>query len=264
MEPSEALTEVWKGAIPVRITLSMHDITSLESPPPMFLLLPRVSYIPLILEEVIQHFEPHTHTVFKTQEIWFSYNNKVLKWQYPLGVLADSLAGPEIPLPWHLEVNFNRYPVNVLLPYNGLASIRTLFLNSLKESCALMTGSANSVMNMSKQQEDFLWEASKNRDHSAYWNIAKDFLKLKPEQIRYLPVKFLYFEQYEGYVMQPVKALDETGEPYTVGEVVKKLFQQELQVVVQGITIPPETHLFWLWNNMSFPDNFLYVVLSNN
>lgn len=150
------INEAWSGSVPVRITLSIHDNTSLETPPHYLAFVPRVSYLPLILDKVIDHFAPFTHTGFSTDSMWFSYNSSPLKWQYPVGVLLDLNFGDAPNLPWTIEFNFHRYPSDVLLPYQGLKSIRALYQNSLKESSSLLLGTSAPIMNLSRSDEELM------------------------------------------------------------------------------------------------------------
>ena len=153
------LEEVWKGSIPLRINLSTYDIASHDTPPDYYSLISRFSYLPQILEAVSSHFGPYISTDYTLETIWFSHNSIPLKWHYPIGVLADMntsvLSGNIIlNIPFHIEVHFHRYPTDLLLPYLGLKSMKGIYQNSLKESCALLLGTSGPVMNLSKDQED--------------------------------------------------------------------------------------------------------------
>lgn len=95
-----------------------------------YLMLPRVSYLPLVTDKVIRsmldmfpnwlkafvslkvkkHFQRH---VEKEDEVWFSFNDTPLKWHYPIGLLFDLLVTDDI-LPWVITVKFSKYPEEVL------------------------------------------------------------------------------------------------------------------------------------------------------
>ena len=51
-EDREILQEIWRGRIPVCISLDSDDCNTLSPPDPFYLLVPRVSYFPLVLDKV--------------------------------------------------------------------------------------------------------------------------------------------------------------------------------------------------------------------
>ena len=50
---------VWSGQIPVRFDLASNEVTTYQSPRPMFVMVPRLSYFPLLLARVIDYFEKY-------------------------------------------------------------------------------------------------------------------------------------------------------------------------------------------------------------
>ena len=61
-EDREILREVWQGRIPVAFSLSQDDVHTMGQPDPYHLMLPRLSYVTVIFDKVIQenymtHFE---------------------------------------------------------------------------------------------------------------------------------------------------------------------------------------------------------------
>ena len=81
----EVLKEVWDGKIPTKFIVDSEDI-EVEA---YFLLLPRVSYLSLIIEKIRKHFQRY---IEKEDEIWFSYNNSIpLKFHIPIGKLCLEL-----------------------------------------------------------------------------------------------------------------------------------------------------------------------------
>ena len=259
----QILDEVWKGCIPIRISLSTYDIASHEIPPDYYCLIPRNNYLPQLLEAVKLHFEPYTPTDFTLESIWFSYNSNPLKWHYPIGFLADIHSSIEsgsllLLIPFHLEAHFHRYPTEILLPYHGLKSIRSIYQNSLKESCALLLGTSASVMNLSRDKEDLMWKSATQGDYRAFKDIGNDFVRIPRLDCRNLPVRIFYSKLGNGTILHPFHANSNT----TVGDAIKEISPLFTgKIVIQGVIISSFADLYWLWKYMSNPDNFLYIVL---
>ena len=51
-EDREIRREIWEGRIPVCISLATEDCNTLSAPDPYYLLVPRISYFPLVLDKV--------------------------------------------------------------------------------------------------------------------------------------------------------------------------------------------------------------------
>lgn len=254
----QVLQEVWKGAIPIRISLSTYDIASHETPPDYYSLVLRSSYLPQLLESVKAHFEPYTSTDFTLESIWFTFNSVALKWHYPVGFLVD-INTPNnliLTLPFHIEAHFHRFPNENLLAYQGLKSLKNIFQNSLKESCALLLGTSGPVMNLSRDQENNMWKAASSGDFRIFKEIGNDFVRIPKNECRFVPVRIFYAKIANGIILQPfgtddrVKTVIEKVDPGFAGK-----------VIVQGIQISMEAELYWLWKVMASPDNFLYITL---
>lgn len=252
--------EVWKGALPLRVSLAKLDIASNEVPADFYCMAARISYVPGIIEAVKKHFDLYVSTDYRQEEIWFSFNNVPLKWHYPVGLLFDLHNPPKdsLPLlPFHLEVHFHRFPSEVLLPYSGIKSIRSIFQNALKESSALLFGTSGPVMNLSRDQEESMWKSLSDLNFKSFKEIGSEFMRPDIKTCRYVPVKFLQIRD-KVQTLHPILANDNLS----IDSAAHLLFPSFAGTyLVQGIQVPGESDLFWLWLHLSFPDNFLYVVL---
>lgn len=132
-EDREVLQEVWSGRIPTMFSLAEDDCKE-TVPDPCYLMLPRMSYLPLATEKVVtqqQHFQRRTKATSQVRkhfssflsgdsgEMWFSYHGSPLRWHHPIGLLYDLLAadgGQDGHLPWSLTVHFSQFPAEQLLP----------------------------------------------------------------------------------------------------------------------------------------------------
>lgn len=48
----EILREIWEGKLPVCFKLDLDEINQLQEPDPFYLMVPRLSYFPLVTEKV--------------------------------------------------------------------------------------------------------------------------------------------------------------------------------------------------------------------
>ena len=142
-EDLEVVREVWAGRVPAVISLAEADCGDCGQPPPCYLLLPRVSYLPLATEKVSKHFSSLLAGQ-SADQMWFSYRGTPLRWHLPIGLLYDlTLLSPEpASLPWQLTAHFTQFPSDQLLPCHSREQVRLLLLlllllrmMSLTESC---------------------------------------------------------------------------------------------------------------------------------
>lgn len=108
----EILREIWEGKIPVQFQLA-SDETDVD-PEQFFLLIPRLSYFPLVSDKVRKHFLRFVSNELQDGEMWMDSNGTPLKWHYPIGVLFDLLVGGDAILPWPITVHFSKFPEDVL------------------------------------------------------------------------------------------------------------------------------------------------------
>lgn len=258
----QVVDEAWKGSLPIRVSLAKIDIASHEMPQDYYVMVTRNSYLPNLIENVSKHFELYTASDFSLDTIWFSYNGVPLKWHYQIGLLVDMNSKIKegmlsVNLPFHIEVHFHRYPTEELLPFNGIKSIRSIFQNSLKESTALLLGTSAPVMNLSRDQEETMWKCKNEGNFKQFREIGSAFIGLEQKDCRYLPVKFLVPGS-PSMLLYPLLA----NENFTILEAAKLPFPEfKGRFVCQGICLPENSELFWLWKNLSHPDNFLYIIL---
>ena len=129
MADSAALNAaVWDGAVPLCVSLDAHEVAAASSPAPLFVLLPRHAYLPLLSAAAAEHFQDVLPP--GTDDAWFDAAGLPLKWTLPVGVLHDLLGGGQ--LPWRLSVHFRGFPDATLLRCAGAESVRTHLFNTLK------------------------------------------------------------------------------------------------------------------------------------
>ena len=54
-EDREVLREIWEGRLPVCFTMAADEVSSPTAPDPFYLMIPRMTYFPLIIDKVCFH-----------------------------------------------------------------------------------------------------------------------------------------------------------------------------------------------------------------
>lgn len=80
----EVLRLIWDGKIPICFTADPTEVVGMQQPEPMFLMVSRLSYLPLVTEKVTKHFTRYIANEHHA-EVWFECNGRPLKWNYPIG-----------------------------------------------------------------------------------------------------------------------------------------------------------------------------------
>eukprot|EP00743_Colponemidia_sp_Colp-15_P005867 GILK01006306.1.p1 GENE.GILK01006306.1~~GILK01006306.1.p1 ORF type:complete len:297 (+),score=34.84 GILK01006306.1:50-892(+) len=259
--------QAWIGAIPVVFSLSINDISSLEAPAPFYCMVPRGSYLPLLLPDIKQHFASFGLIGSAEDDIWFDYEGIPLRWHLPTGVLFDVHGGNQSALPWKITLHFRGFPAGDILKVQRVDAIRSHFINSIKEATYLRVGSTRSIMNLSKADQTQLWDAVMRNHYDLYWSIGRALFDIAVESTKLLPVRIHFASANPTFLQQPVPPMDEQGKPQTLGGALRNLlpslFSSETipQVFVQGLTPSMDTPLYWLVGHMSSPDSFLHVCI---
>ena len=128
-EDMEVLREVWAGRVPAVFSLAESECGGSGQPEPCYLMLPRVSYLPLATEKVRKHFSSFLPGQ-SADTMWFSYEGTPLRWHLPIGLLYDLMVLSSEPasLPWHITAHFTQFPSDQLLPCQGREQVRLLLL----------------------------------------------------------------------------------------------------------------------------------------
>lgn len=115
----EILREVWEGKLPVCFKLDPDEVVELQQPDSFYLMVPRLSYFPLVTDKVRKHFLRYVANDKQDQEMWLEYDNQPIKWHYPIGVLFDILISSEDELPWNITVHFDKFPETQIYKFSN-------------------------------------------------------------------------------------------------------------------------------------------------
>jgi autophagy-related protein 5 len=229
----------------------------------------RSTYFTLVTDPIKQYFQASVPAI--NDEMWFETDSRIpLKWHIPVGVLYDLYGNEE--LPWSLIVHFQSFPTARLLRCPNIQTIQSHFNNSVKEANYLKHGDIKKINTLSLQESENLWQGLINNGFTLFWK-SNELLTADKEQMKSVPVRVC--RQDRPFTQDPVPAMDTaTGREMTLGAFLKSKFPElvketatkdnyvtDCAVIVQGVRPPLNTPLVWLANNLSHPDNFVYISL---
>ncbi|KAL7641761.1 UNVERIFIED_CONTAM: hypothetical protein RMT77_007635 [Armadillidium vulgare] len=259
-EDREILREIWDGRIPISFSLSSDDCCTLSPPDPHYLMVPRMSYFPIVLDKVKKYFTRSINSELKIDEIWLDFEGIPLKWNYPIGVLFDLHTGGKT-IPWPLTVHFSNFPEESIIRCRSREAIESQFLASVKEADAFKHR-GQVVKNMQMQDHKQLWTGLCNDKFDQFWTINRKLMDCNGEE-GFKNIPFRLFLKDEVPIQRLQKPFGEDGSRLTLEDLLKNVLPRTLnenyRVTIQGIEPPWDTPLQWLSEHLSHPDNFLYI-----
>lgn len=287
---------VWAGGLPTIFKLAATSVTSLVPPRALIMCLPRQSLLPFVCDDLCKHFAPFTPAVGST--LWFEHEGVPLRWQVPIGVLFDLLVGATTagPACWEITVHFQSFPPELLQAARSEAEL--VLVNALKESCYLLCNSAMPVMALSKGEQENIFAAMCHKGNAHLGFCTYRTAQVQIEQAiagvlhaagclrpRWVPLR-IYFSPTDWRQLPMPPSLQD-GSPATMREALALNLPEELmtlilkdsslsrevasrddggmdhagppKILVQGVNVPLETSISWLWATCRHPDGWLYV-----
>jgi len=266
---TDILKEVWKCCIPVQINLAMEELTESEPPRPYFLHIPRNTYFTLVTRSVGDHFK--SYVISLVDEMWFESDGIPLKWHYPFGVLYDTYGNGQ--LPWNITVHFQRFPVESLLRCPSDDIVKWHFSQAIKESNYIKYGNTNIINDLGESDSNSHWAGFKNTDYSKFWSVNIRLFNVY--EIRKIPIRIFKSDQQKLITQESFPAFknEENSELTTLLDLLSHTFPEILiqnengefglthKIIIQGVEPNLDMGLLWLTCNLSYPDNFLYIIL---
>eukprot|EP01100_Stratorugosa_tubuloviscum_P013028 TRINITY_DN6370_c0_g1_i1.p1 TRINITY_DN6370_c0_g1~~TRINITY_DN6370_c0_g1_i1.p1 ORF type:complete len:288 (-),score=109.55 TRINITY_DN6370_c0_g1_i1:141-1004(-) len=258
-------SSLWSTEIPIEFLFIENEIAQ-NLQESFYVVASKITYLPLLFSKNMKDLVKNSLSpTCNIDDFWFEYKNEPLKWQYPLGALFD-LFGDSLSLPWQITIRFSQFPKDQLIKYTGEEGLKSCFMNNLKEANFLKHGDNARVNALTLQQQADYWESIKNANISAFWAIHTQFLPDIQSQ-KHVPIRIC--RPGLPFLQEPIEPLNKDGKEKTILEVIQQIYPKEIEqfkqkikiLIVHGIQIPLETPVTWLSNNLSFPDNFLYLCL---
>jgi len=254
----------------VQIRLAPNEVVALQQPVPLYLAVPRLSYLPVLYDDVFQHFEEYIPPrMGQDYESWFDVDGIPLPWQYPIGVLIDALPSAESSLQF-LTVHFQNRPSH-LLPFAGIGSLEPLFMNSLRESTFLCHASADKFMRLSKGSQAMLWQSFLSDDFASFSEAEKALHWVSLDQCKSLAIRWhIMVNRVHEVLLSRIPVFNEDDEPRTIeDELTERLSflkndnsdEFDVEVRTLGIILPLTTPLYWICIHASYLDGFSHLVV---
>ena len=262
MEKREIRRACWNGSVPVCFRLSVKDTAAgAEAPMPLYVMVPRLSYFPMIFDRVKSHFLGVVPTAL--DEIWLeSAAGEPLRWHLAVGVLFDLCSGGAVP--WQVTVHFSSFPEDRLVRLSGLEAVKQQFMSNLKEANFLKHGDGSKVMSLSRSDQDSLWLSIGLASDAApqqFWEAADKLLPSEPSQLRSLAFRVFCGGQAAPKQL-PLRPLNEDGSPRTLGQALAAFGCAAAAAPrVQGIVVPLEASCYDLQLTMQHCDGWVYVAV---
>ncbi|GMM37097.1 Atg5 protein [Saccharomycopsis crataegensis] len=265
---------IWKGSLTVEVSLIASE-TVQSIVPKLYIKVLRNGYFPMYYEQMIQFFQSYCESEIQFKNVWLEYEEVPLKWNYTIGMLYDyvmGLDGSNHSL-WKLSVHVSDYPQDYLLPLQSLDTLKSYWMNSIKESCFITYNSAKKIMNLSREESNNLWDFARAGNYEGFKKIY--YKKIVPQssaEVRRVPVKvYLPYSNKNIIIREPISPRNGTGDVVTLHELLEKclpdLFSQapnkkDLGIaMVQGASVPTQAPLWEAFECLGTIDGFLHVVV---
>jgi autophagy-related protein 5 len=255
---------LWNGKLSVCFQLDEQEIHGIQNPEPLYLMVPRMSYFPLVCDKVKKHFVKHVDPEKQEMEMWLEFKNIPLKWNYPIGVLHDLYTNYDNKeaSPWQIIVHFDHFPEDQLIRCPCREIVESNFMSSMKEA-DMLKHKSQVFSTMQRHQHNQLWIGLLNDKFDQFWSENKKLMEPSDGiYFKYIPV---HFYRHGSSVMTQtlVKPMSDDGNLLLLGELLKQIYptMDNLQVITHGIYIPNETPIQWMSQHMSYLDNFLYLIV---
>ncbi|EMC91313.1 hypothetical protein BAUCODRAFT_322681 [Baudoinia panamericana UAMH 10762] len=307
-------SQIWNGSLPLEIRLAARDCRTYDDSEAYLIQYPRLSYLASL--------SPRLHSFFAgslinpevaAHEAWLSFEDVPLKWHYPLGLLYDLYSGAEpinierrsghdpvtgshaavannsnaVPMPWRLTVHYSNHPTDQLIPLDlGGRTMLDAYINAVKEADFIRNGTARTVMGLSKDDSDKLWQAVQTHDRRLFNSVNNKLLNPPGMELRHIPLK-IYLptsasqtasetipeEPKAGHIrvvqsLQPLQIA--SGQPQTLGTALNSTLPTVFpsrrnpllaQPVLHGVAVPMNANLQDLGRACAYTDGFLHVAV---
>ncbi|KAG2382776.1 hypothetical protein C9374_004743 [Naegleria lovaniensis] len=168
--------QLWEGAIPTVINIHSDQIASFQQPFPYYVMIPRQSYLSLLIERVKSHFSDFV-SGFDSDQLWFSFNSIPMQWHVPAGVLYDlmGILDPDsLKLPWTLVANFGgNFPSDTVVRCNSEEDAQWNHLNNIKECMYIRFNSTSAMMTLSNEDQKELWQTVKTQNEPSFTKLLE-------------------------------------------------------------------------------------------
>ncbi|KAE9549923.1 hypothetical protein FO519_006865 [Halicephalobus sp. NKZ332] len=238
----EVKRNIWDGKVPIEFVLDPSEMRANQS---FFFFQHNVDE----LEDV------------NVKDVWLAFNGKMLKWNYPIGVLYD-IHITDNSLPWVVTLRFKNFP-DELVRCGTHDLMRHYFLQTVKEADQMKhKGAIMSTMKVEEHGQ--LFQSITNDKFDDFWVVNRKLMEVSDSKSAHIPIRFYLQDQ---PFRQVLITSESEGEANLLSSALKKACPEleisELIVVSQGISVPLDSPVLWLSRNFAYPDNFVHLVIRN-
>ncbi|KAF9095345.1 autophagy protein 5 [Mortierella sp. GBA35] len=272
---------IWEGSIPIQFSWDKAEAAAVGSSAveSFFYEAQRCSYFSLLTSHVRKHFvDMALHFIGDDAEVWYDFEGTPLKWHYPIGLLYDihglqASSGRGMNgslLPWKVTVHFQNFPGDKLIKSQAVDSCQDYFMSMIKEADYLRNGSTKKVMNMSKSDQTQLWDGLSSNNYDRFWGMNYKLMTNDGVMARNLPIR-IYLPENCPVIQEPVSPIDDEEQPKTLRQILNASLPDLFPLVetgppvaaamIHGVIPSLDTSAIWASQNMSYPDNFLHLVV---
>ncbi|KAM3717574.1 Autophagy protein [Dirofilaria immitis] len=214
----EVTRKLWDGRIPVQFILDKLEFMQCSAKP-FCIMVPGMSYFPLILPRVLQYFMAVIDH-FDAESVWLWYNTKPLKWHYPVGVLFDLLKKDDL-LPWTIVLKTKDSPKEVMR-FRG-NDLESSYIQSVKEADQLKH-KGRVVNSMKVDEHRQLWSSILHDKFDEFWAINKKLMESSEnEPMLHVPIRIY---QADCSFQQPlITPFDESDRAHTIVDALKVIWE---------------------------------------
>ncbi|XP_021948161.1 autophagy protein 5 isoform X1 [Folsomia candida] len=258
----EVLREIWDSKLPVSFALAEEEVYTVKPPEPYYLMVPRLLYFPLVTDKVRRHFAQHVNPEIANNEMWLEYNGQPIKWNHPIGLWFDLFS--DGILPWSISIHFDKFPEQNVCRCPCKDAIRSQFMSVLKEADALKH-KGQVINSMQEKDHNQLWLGFQNDKFDQFWGVNKRLMESPAgEGFRNIPIRCYTPEKFA--MQRLVKPVDDANNSWTsLHDALIEFFPDfdasKVRILIHGIEPPLNSPIQWLSEHLSYPDNFLHVVI---
>ena len=257
---------VWDSKVHLRIEMANNDLIDSNIPITLFYTIPRIGYLSVIFGDIIANFK--NNVPMKKEEIWIEYENIPIKWQYPLGVIIDSLGIDLLKGPIPIYVHTRNIPSDKVISYEGLDTIKKYFFAALKEANTIKFPKEQKILNLDLDDTNLLNTIIRSKERNSIVDYRKVMNHINGNSlIEKYPVR-LIFNKNDLIITKPIYVPNEKIHTYTLKDYFIEVFSEELykelkektKIIIHGLEVEDQISFIFYYLNFSYMDNFLYII----
>lgn len=256
----EVSRKIWEAAVPVEFQVEGENRSG-ETCRPCYAMLPRCSYFPLHLPQILEQIRAREDSIkLEADKVWLECIGTPLKLYYPIGVLFDLHRCSDSPK-MTVTIKYGTRPESV--SYVSKDTMEAMFLQSLKEANYLKRRKDEIVSTMKIDEHKQLWSGLVQDQFDDFWNINRRLMESSEERpFHSIPIRFYISGHPFRQIPQP--PVDESGEHRLLSSCLSSLSADFVEMgaykfISHGITLPLDTPLSYMGKNLAYPDNFVHI-----